>query len=107
MNILSIALLLALPLAPLQERGEVASLPPLCGTPTMVDAPEVMAYAEKSLPHQGRLMKTDCGFVYVKVSNDYILEALNELEKERKVEAPAFFGQGEVGAHITVIEANE
>jgi hypothetical protein len=85
----------------------VASLPPLCETPAIVNAPRIMAYAEKSLPHQGRLMKTDNCFLYLKVSNDYIIEALNELGKQRKVEAPAFFGQGAVGAHITVIEANE
>lgn len=76
-------------------------------TPVLMDAPQIMTHALKSLPHQGRLFKTADGFAYVKVPNDYILDTLKELEKDRKVEAPSCFGQGAVGAHITVIDSHE
>jgi len=79
----------------------------ISSTPTVIDAPQIMTYAQQSLPHQGPLKKTSEGFVYVKVPNNYILKTLTELEKDRKVEAPAYFGQGMVGAHITVFDANE
>ncbi|MBS0604602.1 MAG: hypothetical protein JSS60_06140 [Verrucomicrobia bacterium] len=78
----------------------------ISATPTVIDAPEILNFAEQSMPHQGPLKKTSEGFVYVKVPNDYILETLTLLKVD-KAEAPAYFGQGKVGAHITVIDADE
>lgn len=77
----------------------------IAGTSTVIDAPELLTEMQ-TLAHQGPLRKTSEGFVYVKVSNEYILKAL-ELLKEDQLEAPAYFGQGMVGAHITVIEKDE
>jgi len=78
----------------------------LSATPTVVDAPEALQYAQEMLPHKGPLRRTNEGFVYVKVPNDYILEVLPLLHVG-KVETPAYFGQGMVGAHITVISTEE
>jgi hypothetical protein len=74
--------------------------------PTVIDAPQILTYAQESLPHQGPLRRTSEGFVYVKVPDDYILETLILLDHE-KADAPAYFGNGLVGAHITVIDADE
>ncbi len=78
----------------------------ISATPTIINDPEILQFAKQSMPHQGPLKKTEDGFVYVKVPNEYIVKALNYL-KECSVEAPAYFGQGRVGAHITVIETEE
>jgi hypothetical protein len=75
-------------------------------TPTILNEPEIMIYAQNCLPHHGVLEKTEEGFVYVKVSDEYIYEILNRLGDEEAV-APPYFGEGKVGAHITVMEASE
>ena len=72
--------------------------------PTRIDAPEFLKEVKQALPHQGPLRKTSEGFVYVKVPNEYIRKTLDFL---KEAEAPAYFGQGMVGAHITVIDAEE
>lgn len=70
----------------------------------MIDAPEFLTDMRKTLPMQGPLRKTSENFVYVKVDNEYILKSLDFL---KDAEAPAYFGQGSVGAHITVIDTEE
>lgn len=78
----------------------------ISAVPTVIDAPQVLSYAQDCLAHKGPLEKTEDGFVYVKVSDDYIFETV-ELLGNGEIDPPPYFGEGKVGAHITVIEAIE
>lgn len=78
----------------------------ISATPTIIDAPKILSFAEKCLSHEGTLNRTEEGFVYVKVTDDYIFETL-KLLGDHTIEAPPYFGPGKVGAHISVIYAEE
>jgi hypothetical protein len=78
----------------------------ISAAPTIIDAPKVLRFAQKCLSHEGVLNRTEEGFVYVKVPDDYIFETL-KLLGDNTIEAPPYFGKGKVGAHITVIDATE
>ncbi|MBY0528993.1 MAG: hypothetical protein K2P51_02255 [Rhabdochlamydiaceae bacterium] len=84
----------------------LASVLLTASTPTVIDTPQVMQYAEQRLPHTGILEKTKEGLVYLKVSDDYI-NALLPLLKNNAVKAPPYFGQGGIGAHVTLILPEE
>jgi hypothetical protein len=132
----------------------------ISAVPTVIDAPQILTFAQQCLPHQGVLEKTEIGFVYVKVSDDYIYQTVKLLENgkayharletwnldrakapgfndrkrvnirnmnpfaivesrelsrgprpkflaARGIKAPPYFGPGRVGAHITVMDADE
>jgi hypothetical protein len=78
----------------------------ISAAPIIVDAPKILSFAEKCLSHEGPLNRTEEGFVYVKVSDDYIFETL-KLLGDNAIKAPPYFGKGKVGAHISVIYADE
>jgi hypothetical protein len=78
----------------------------ISAVPTIIDAPHILNYAQECLAHKGSLGKTEIGFVYVKVSDDYIFETIKLLGDEG-IEPPPYFGEGKVGAHISVIDAEE
>jgi len=61
----------------------------LSATPTSVDEPEIMSYAQQCLLHEGTLEKTEDGFVYIKVSDDYIDGVLERLN-DNQAEAPPY-----------------
>lgn len=66
---------------------------------------DVLAYVSEHLVLQGTLRASD-GFVYVQVDNDYIKSLVPLLSDLGYVE-PDYFGEGKVGAHITVIYPEE
>ena len=78
----------------------------ISAVPTVIDAPQILNYAQGCLSHRGPLERAADGFVYVKVSDDYIFKTLKLLGNDA-IEAPPYFGAGKVGAHISVIDAVE
>ncbi len=78
----------------------------ISATPVIVEAPQVLDYAQEHLAHHGTLEMTKEGFIYVKVSDDYIFETVKLLADDA-IQPPPYFGKGKVGAHISVIDADE
>ena len=77
-------------------------------SPTVIEAPELLSYAQNHLPHEGTLRLTEDGFLYVALTKKYILELSPLLGKEKQVVCPPpYFAKGKVGAHITVAMPNE
>lgn len=74
--------------------------------PTVLNEPEALKYAEMNLSHVGTLHKTDKGFVYLKVSDDYITQILPLLHN-KNLQPPPYFGPGLVGAHVSIILPGE
>lgn len=75
-------------------------------TPVPINEPEALKYTQTRLESIGTLEITVTGFVYVKVSNDYIDKTLALLNRP-DVQAPPYFSEGMVGAHITAITEKE
>lgn len=69
---------------------------------------EALAYAEKTLPKNGKLVQRDDGYVYLKVSDDYIHDLYKLIKKEDSFKKPPYFRRDNApGAHISVIYKNE
>jgi hypothetical protein len=67
----------------------------------------LVRFAKEKLQHFGELCQSSDGFVYLKVSNDYIYE-LCPLIKGYDVEFPDYFSKPEsAGAHVTVVYPEE
>ena len=62
----------------------------------------------RSVPLKGKLMQTEKGFVYLKVSND-VIHGMFRLIDDDSVEEPPYFGDkpSQIGAHISVIADDE
>ncbi|MGE0198225.1 MAG: hypothetical protein AB7N99_04995 [Simkaniaceae bacterium] len=67
---------------------------------------DIKSYINQNLPLKGTLDQEENGFVYVKVSDDY-LYALHPFIQNEGYSLPPYFGNNLVGAHITVIKAGE
>jgi len=68
---------------------------------------EIIDYIEGNLPQSGYLRKTEDGFVYLDVDDDYIYK-LNHLITAKGFELPPYFNWTmAVGAHITVMTKEE
>lgn len=67
---------------------------------------EIKSYIEHNLETCGTLEQTEKGFVYVKVSDEFIY-SLQEMIIPEGFSPPPYFGEKLVGAHITVIKADE
>jgi hypothetical protein len=78
----------------------------ISATSVEIEAPHILHYAQTHLPQIGPLEMTPEGFVYVKVPDDYIFALIEKIGKE-EIESPPYFGEGKVGAHISVIDASE
>ena len=69
-----------------------------------------IAYKDRlrSVPLKGKLMQTEKGFVYLKVSND-VIHGMFRLIDDENVEEPPYFGDkpSQIGAHISVIADDE
>lgn len=67
---------------------------------------EIKSYIKHHLNTSGTLMQNEKGFVYVKVSDEFIY-SLQEMITDEGFFSPPYFGEKLVGAHITVIKAKE
>ena len=67
---------------------------------------DIKTYIEQNLPIEGILEQTENGFVYVKVSDNYIYELHKFIQNEGYI-FPPYFGENFVGAHITVINSKD
>ncbi len=69
----------------------------------------VLNYAQEHLPMEGQLLKKSNGLIYLKVDDDYIhtLFPLLGLKEEGFKKPPYFCTQEAIGAHISVIRADE
>ncbi|MBX9922797.1 MAG: hypothetical protein K2Y01_01675 [Rhabdochlamydiaceae bacterium] len=77
-------------------------------TPVVLEYPDVLHYAQEKLPCEGTLQMTQDGFLYVEVSKDYVFQLIPLLLKDKEVVCPPpYFGEGKVGAHITVAMGSE
>lgn len=66
----------------------------------------ILEYIQKSLPHCG-VLKNSGGFVYVDLDDEYIHKLVTFIQKDG-FEEPPYFGSAElVGAHISVMYAEE
>lgn len=70
---------------------------------------EVVKWARKNLPQQGKLIRKSDGYVYLKVDDNYIFQLLPKLGlKNKGYRAPPYFRSKEApGAHISVFYAHE
>lgn len=70
---------------------------------------EAVDYAKKNLPLEGKLLKNQSGFVYLKVDDNYIhtLFPLLKLKEEGFSEPPYFRSKRSPGAHISVFYVGE
>ncbi|MBJ7449089.1 MAG: hypothetical protein JHC93_01870 [Parachlamydiales bacterium] len=75
-------------------------------TVEFVDNPDLMSIAQNNLPHNGVLKITPEGFLYLKISDDYIFDLL-PLISGQDIVAPPYFKPGMIGAHISVAYENE
>lgn len=73
---------------------------------TLLENPVLFNFAQQNLPHEGVLKQEVDGFLYVKIPEGYIYELIPFLS-EKNVCIPPYFGEGLVGAHITVATAEE
>ena len=72
--------------------------------PTPLSNPDLMAYVDKNLPHEGILKQTQEGFLYIELPKDYVFALQRFLPKTCP---PPYFKKGKIGAHITVVTARE
>lgn len=78
------------------------------GIPELVENHELIEYAVMQLPPKGTLEQTEKGFVYLNVSDDYILQLYPFLlGNESALEIPPYFTKDGIGAHITVVPSSE
>lgn len=75
-------------------------------TPATLDFPQALHYAQSELVHVGPLEAAPNGLVYIKVPDSYIHETLRLLNRP-DIAPPDYFGEGKIGAHITVITPQE
>lgn len=70
---------------------------------------DALLFAEKELPHHGRLVQNADGYAYVKVDDRYIHELYKKLNvaKDGFEKPPYFRRKNSPGAHISVVYKNE
>jgi hypothetical protein len=71
------------------------------------DKKDVVSYAQEHLVSQGTLMQKKDGFVYLKLDNAYVTELYSFIQEPGCHLTSAFYRYGSIGAHISVIYANE
>lgn len=68
----------------------------------------VISYVQSSMPLEGVLTRKSDGYVYLKVSDDYIHKLLPMLSLDKGFKEPPFFRSPEApGAHISVFNVDE
>jgi hypothetical protein len=77
-----------------------------CAAEKAPACPAILTYIQKKLPHSGVLGNSE-GFVYVKVDDQYIHKLVTFIQEEGFEEPPYFGRPGLVGAHISVVYAEE
>lgn len=66
-----------------------------------------LSIAQHELPHKGTLIQIEDGYVYVKVSNDYIHRLFPLIKQPGFVKPSSVTRPTKVGAHISVFYENE
>lgn len=64
-------------------------------------------YAQKHLPHQGKLVQQSSGYAYIKVDDNYIHQLFPLLNAHDYTKPPYFRRADAPGAHISVVYEDE
>jgi len=75
-------------------------------TPTVLDNPQVLRFANSKLPHEGTLKQTSSGFLYVELPKEYVFELIPLMSKGSAC-PPPYFEKDKIGAHISVAYSKE
>lgn len=74
--------------------------------PVIIENHSLLSYVKEHLPQTGLLKQTEEGFIYIELPSEYVFETFPLIEQEF-LSLPPYFGEGKVGAHITVATREE